>query len=114
MEENFTTKNNLIKNHGFTEADFEQISTNGTSLDKITQELSLFQSGISKIVLEKAATINDGVIALSEEEIKQFAEKFDLKKSQVQLEKFVPASGAASRMFQFLNTFQQAFCNRLF
>jgi hypothetical protein len=105
MEENFTTKNNLIKNHGFTEADFEQISTNGTSLDKITQELSLFQSGISKIVLEKAATINNGVIALSEKEIKQFAEKFDLKKSKVQLEKFVPASGAASRMFQFLNTF---------
>ncbi|WP_300568292.1 DUF4301 family protein [Flavobacterium sp.] len=109
MEENFTAKDRLTKNHGFTKADFNQISAYGISLDKIEQELSLFQSGILKISLEKPATINDGVISLSEEEAKLFAEKFEAKKSEYQLEKFVPASGAASRMFKFLSEFVMEF-----
>ncbi|MEO8515389.1 MAG: DUF4301 family protein [Flavobacterium sp.] len=105
MEENLTTKNNLEKIFGFAAADFDQIDFSGISLKKIAQELSLFQSGIPRITLEKPATIRHGIIALSEEETKKFAEKFDAKKSKIQLEKFVPASGAASRMFKFLSEF---------
>ena len=40
MEENFTTKRNLEQNYGFTAADFEQIKSQGISLDKIAAELS--------------------------------------------------------------------------
>ncbi len=105
MEENLTTKNSLEKFYGFTTADFEQIGATEIPLGKIAHELSLFQSGIARITLEKPATINHGIISLSETEIKKFAEKFDTKKSEIQLEKFVPASGAASRMFKFLSEF---------
>jgi hypothetical protein len=105
MEENFTTKDNLIKHYGFTEADFEQIKALDISLDKIEGELLLFQSGIPKIKLERPATINDGILKLSNEEFQNFADFFDVRKEKLKLKKFVPASGAATRMFKFLNEF---------
>jgi len=64
MEENFTTKDSLIKHYGFTEADFEQIKALDISLDKIEGELCLFQSGIPIFTLERPATINDGNLKL--------------------------------------------------
>ena len=109
MEENFTTKDSLAKQHGFTAADFEQIKALGISLDKIEGELLLFQSGIPKITLEKPATINDGIVKLSNEEFQKYADSFDAKKNELKLKKFVPASGAASRMFKFLNEFLNDF-----
>ncbi len=105
MEENFTTKDNLIKHYGFTEADFEQINALDISLDKIEGELLLFQSGIPKITLERPATINDGIVKLSNEEFQNFADFFDVRKEKLKLKKFVPASGAATRMFKFLSEF---------
>ncbi|MES2747194.1 MAG: DUF4301 family protein [Bacteroidota bacterium] len=105
MEENSTEKDNLTRKYGFTEADFEQIKTYGIALDKIETELALFELGIPKIYLEKPATIDDGIVKLTPEEFHSFAAKFDSKKSNLKLKKFVPASGAASRMFKFLNEF---------
>jgi len=109
MEENSTAKDTLIKKHHFSEADFEQIRALGVSLDKIEGELLLFRLGIPKITLEKPATIGDGIIKLSKEEFRKFAESFDTKKDTLKLKKFVPASGAASRMFKFLNEFLNEF-----
>ena len=109
MEENITTKDNLIKKYRLTEADFNQIKALGISLDKIEGELLLFQSGIPKITLEKPATINDGIVKLSNEEFQGYAAFFDVKKHELKLKKFVPASGAASRMFKFLSEFLNDF-----
>jgi len=109
MEKNFKTEDSLKQHFGFTEADFEQIKEHGISLEKIETELLLFQSGIPKIYLERPATINDGIVKLSREEFQQQADYFDTKKGTLKLKKFVPASGAASRMFKFLNEFLNEF-----
>ena len=109
MEENFTAKDNLIKKYHFTESDFGQINDLGISLDKIEGELLLFKLGIPKITLEKPATIGDGILKLSSDEFQKFADSFDSKKDALKLKKFVPASGAASRMFKFLNEFLNDF-----
>ena len=90
MEENFTTKDNLIKYYGFTEADFEQIKALDISLDKIEGELLLFQSGIPKITLERPATINDGIVKLSNEEFQNFADFFDVRKEKLKLKNLFP------------------------
>ncbi len=111
MEENFTTKNSLTKKYGFTQADFAQIEAHEISLDKIEGELLLFQSGIPKISLERPATLGDGIVKLSLEEFQKQAAFFDAKKSILKLKKFVPASGAATRMFKFLNEFLNEFDN---
>ena len=105
MEENFTTKESLAKQHGFTEADFDQIKSLGISLDKIEGELLLFQLGIPKITLERPAKIDDGIVKLSDDEFQKYALFFDAQKQGLKLNKFVPASGAASRMFKFLSEF---------
>lgn len=109
MEENTTTKSTLTKKYNFSEADFEQIRSLGISLDKIEGELLLFKLGIPKITLEKPATIDDGIVKLSTEEFQNYADSFDSKKDQLKLKKFVPASGAASRMFKFLSEFLNDF-----
>jgi hypothetical protein len=109
MEENFRTKDSLTKKYNFTEADFHQIKALGISLDKIEGELLLFKSGIPKITLEKPATIKDGILKLSTEEFQRYADYFDSKKDALKLKKFVPASGAASRMFKFLSEFLNDF-----
>lgn len=109
MEENFTTKEHLILNYGFTEADFERIAAKGIALEKIAKELSIFETGISKTILLKPATVNDGIVKLSDDEFGGYANYFDEKKDALKLEKFVPASGAATRMFKFLNEFLNNF-----
>ncbi|NNT71308.1 DUF4301 family protein [Flavobacterium sp. IMCC34852] len=109
MEENFTGKESLAKNFGITETDFEQIKAKGISFDKIEAELLLFKSGIPKIYLERPATIGDGILKLTNENFQEYANSFDLKKTNLKLKKFVPASGAASRMFKFLNEFLSDF-----
>lgn len=99
----------MIQKYGWDEADFEQIAAAGITLDKVEGELSLFASGIPKIHLEKPATVNDGILKVSKEEFEALASSFDQKKANLKLKKFVPASGAASRMFKFLNEFLNEF-----
>lgn len=111
MEEDFKRKERVAKNYGLKEADFEQIKAKGIPLDKIEAELSLFKSGIPKIYLERPATIGDGILKLTQQQFQEYADSFDQKKSDLKLKKFVPASGAASRMFKFLNEFLNDFDN---
>jgi len=109
MEENYSRKESLAKNFGLSEADFEQIKAKGITLDKIETELLLFKSGIPKIFLERPATLGDGIVKLTPEQFQVYAHSFDTKKTALKLKKFVPASGAASRMFKFLNEFLNEF-----
>jgi Domain of unknown function (DUF4301) len=59
--------------------------------------------------LLKPATINDGIQKLSKLEIEKYQEIFEIRKNNYKITKFVPASGAASRMFQFLTVFLNEF-----
>ncbi|WP_313804909.1 DUF4301 family protein [Flavobacterium sp.] len=93
----------------FTEQDLAYIKARGNSLDKIQQQLHYFSNGISKMNLERSATKNDGILVFSKEEVQEIAAYFDKYKSKYEIEKFVPASGAATRMFQFLNEFLDRF-----
>lgn len=93
----------------FTETDIKYIKERGNSLEKVQQQLDFFISGIPKVNLVKSATIGDGIWRFNEEEIKSFVSYFDHHKSKYTIEKFVPASGAATRMFKFLNEFLNEF-----
>ncbi len=109
MEENFTAKKQLKDNYGFTDNDFEQIKSHGIALDKIVEQLRIFEDGIPKIILDRPAKIDDGILKLSKEEFQKFAKYFDDQKPNLKLKKFVPASGAATRMFKFLIEFLKEF-----
>ena len=93
----------------FSQKDLDYIAQRGNSLDKIMQQLHYFKNGIPKINLFKSATIGDGITSPSPEEKAQWIAYFDQHKSKYDIQKFVPASGAATRMFQFLNEFLNRF-----
>ena len=97
------------KQHGFSSADFVQIYNHGIPFDKILKQLEIFKNGILKSNLISPATINNGILSLSETEFEEKAHFFDLQKETLKLKKFVPASGAASRMFKFLTAFLNDF-----
>ena len=97
------------KEMGFSSHDFVQIYAKGIPLETIKAHLGIFQNGIAKTILVKPATKNDGIIKLSEEQFQEYSNYFDLQKNRFKLKKFVPASGAASRMFKFLNEFLNEF-----
>lgn len=90
---------------GFSAADFAEIYERGVTLDNIQQQLSIFKNGITKATLKKPALYNDGIFELEESAAINYAALFDSKKESLKLTKFVPASGAATRMFKFLCEF---------
>ncbi|MBP6759995.1 MAG: DUF4301 family protein, partial [Flavobacterium sp.] len=94
---------------GFSSADFVQIYEYGISLENIQKQLAIFQNGISKTVLAEPATVFNGILKLSQNDFQQKAGFFDANKYALKLNKFVPASGAASRMFKFLSEFLNDF-----
>lgn len=103
--------NDLVKNKemGFSSYDFVQIHDHGINVDTVKRQLGIFQTGIGKAILERPAKKEDGILHLSEAEFKVYAQLFNQKKTKLKLKKFVPASGAASRMFKFLSEFLNEF-----
>jgi hypothetical protein len=68
--------------------------------EKVKKQVEQFKSGFPPAQLEAAATIDRGILKLSDIEKEQFIEKYE--STDVEVEKFVPASGAATRMFKAL------------
>lgn len=94
---------------GFSSYDFVRIHKCGIDLDTIMKHLALFKKGMPKTLLDRAAVIDDGIVKLSSSDFDEFEKLFDSKKNNLKLKKFVPASGAASRMFKFLSEFLNDF-----
>jgi nicotinamide riboside kinase len=93
------------KELGLSSLDFVQIYERGIPLENFKKQLDIFKNGISKMVLIEPAALFNGILKLSDTDFLQKAAFFDAHKSDLKLMKFVPASGAASRMFKFLSDF---------
>ena len=91
------------KQLGFSSQDFLQIIDSEIPLNEIEKQLSIYKKGIPKANLNRPAIIKDGILKLTEKEFLNYSSIFDSKKDNFKLKKFIPASGAASRMFKFLN-----------
>jgi hypothetical protein len=90
---------------GLSLGDFLQVKRRNIDLATIESQLSIFSNGIAKINLERPAVLKDGITAFSKDDIANLAIYFDSRKNNYKLKKFVPASGAATRMFKFLHDF---------
>jgi len=97
------------KQLGFSSQDFLQILDSKIPLTQIEKQLSIYKNGIAKANLNRPAIIDDGILKLSDEEFLEYSTLFDSNKDKFKLKKFIPASGAASRMFKFLNEFLNEF-----
>ncbi len=89
----------------FTQADLSQISEHGLTPEAVELQVENFKKGFPFLKIARAATCGDGITQLSEEQISQMVELYDNTLSTLEIVKFVPASGAATRMFKELFEF---------
>lgn len=87
--------------------DLEQVQARGSDTALVNEQIQFFIDGFPFLPLSKAATVGDGIIRLSDEEITEKVSLFDQKAAEgdITILKFVPASGAATRMFKALFAF---------
>ncbi|MGX1928426.1 DUF4301 family protein [Flagellimonas sp. 2504JD4-2] len=92
--------------------DLAQMEKKGISKEKVENQIATFKAGIPFVKLEKAAVVSDGILRFSADEQKELIQFFEDERGRMDLLKFVPASGAASRMFKamfsFLDTYNAA------
>ena len=88
------------------EKDLQQIAQRGISQEQIETQLHEFETGFPFLRLEAAAAIGRGIVAPDADERKDFIAAWENYKAEGhRIVKFVPASGAASRMFKNIFAF---------
>ncbi|NQU52528.1 MAG: DUF4301 family protein [Bacteroidetes bacterium] len=96
----------------FSAKDKTQITSRGSELHTVNSQLVNFENGFPYLQIEAAASVGKGIIRLSEEDLIKRIELFDNKVIEgAKPLKFIPASGAASRMFKSLFEALEAFEN---
>ena len=92
-----------------TTQDKELLAKKGITEAQIAEQLACFQTGFPFLKLDAAASIEKGILAPDAEEQKAYLAAWDAyKNTDKTIVKFVPASGAASRMFKNLFEFLSA------
>jgi hypothetical protein len=93
----------------FTEKDIQQIENKGITLKQVEAQVFRIKNGMSYSKLISAATIGNGIESYNENETQELIKIFEAKQNALNIIKFVPASGAATRMFKFLFQFLNNF-----
>lgn len=89
--------------------DLKQLAQKGISEAQIEHQLGQFKTGFPFLKLEAAASIERGIVAPNEDDRKKYVKAWEqYKAAGKRVVKFVPASGAASRMFKDMFAFVDA------
>ena len=91
-----------MDNSLFTSTDLEEISAHGMTPEKVLDQIKKFEKGMPFSKIVRPCTVNDGIITLDGTEIEKYVKVFSVAQSNGRSMKFVPASGAASRMVKLL------------
>lgn len=93
----------------FTQQDLEVLAKKGISEEKVASQLNSFVTGFPYLELKSAASLEHGIIAIDDDAAIYYQDLWTKYLSaNKQILKFVPASGAASRMFKNLFEFLSA------
>jgi len=100
----------------FSPADIAQMQQQGITEGEIRRQIALFSEPPPPARLVRPCTIGDGIVRLSPEVHPRLLARWEEAAADGRLSKFVPASGAASRMFEDLDTTEgrQRFLDRLY
>lgn len=85
----------------------KQLESHGLTPEKAERQLNTFKNGIPAVHLIAPAKLNDGVHRFSEGEQEKWVKFYD-ENHPASIVKFIPASGAATRMFKPLFQFLRA------
>ena len=89
--------------------DLKQIAQKGITEEQINVQLNEFKTGFPFLKLEAAASIDRGIVATGNQDKQNYIKAWEKYKQEGhKIVKFVPASGAASRMFKDMFAFLDA------
>ncbi len=88
-----------VNNNLFTAKDLRQIRALGLRPSDIKKQLEAYRRGFGSLKLVRPCVPGDGIRSLSPAERKRLIRLYDAEACGSRIVKFVPASGAASRMF---------------
>ena len=86
----------------FTQQDLQQIAGHGLTLGQVETQLENFRRGFPFLNVVRAASPGDGVTVVDRAQADEAAARYEAAAGRLGIVKFVPASGAATRMFKEL------------
>jgi hypothetical protein len=86
----------------------QQVLQQGMSLEKVEEQIQNFENGFPFLNIHAAAIIGDGITQLTDIKLADYLSTYEEEAPQKRIVKFVPASGAASRMFKDLYAFLES------
>ena len=89
----------------FSEKERAQIEAHGLTVEQVEHQIENFQKGFPFLKVVAAASPEDGILILSQEEVAEAVAQYEAHANNLKIQKFVPASGAATRMFKELFEF---------
>ncbi len=93
----------------FSDKDIRQIKSRGIAPETVEKQIERFKTGFPFIRLAAPATAGKGINVYDDQTVKKLEQYFEDNKDDYEILKFVPASGAASRMFKKLFAFRESF-----
>jgi hypothetical protein len=88
------------------------LTEQGKDVRKIEEQIQFFKKGFPYMELDRPATIEDGIKKLTEKGLVKAIHFYDNGQDDAKIIKFVPASGAASRMFKSLYSFMKSWSGK--
>ncbi|GAB2497149.1 DUF4301 family protein [Algoriphagus taiwanensis] len=83
----------------------QKILAQGMDPETVAQQIDNFKNGFPFLKIHAPATPGHGIKVLGDQELKHYTETYPAQAAKKEIVKFVPASGAASRMFKDLFSF---------
>jgi hypothetical protein len=93
----------------FSDEDMRQIRGRGMTTEKVISQIEIVKKGFPYTRLLRPCTVGDGITVLPEADLDRLGETFSKAALSGRAMKFVPASGAASRMFKLLLSFNNRY-----
>ncbi|TVZ26612.1 uncharacterized protein DUF4301 [Gillisia sp. Hel_I_86] len=93
----------------FSQKDIAQIQEKGLSVKEIEGQIAIFERGNKAVNILAAATLGNGITKVDSKQAEKFIGIYEDLKHNLKIINFIPASGAATRMFKELYVFVENF-----
>jgi len=86
----------------FTPQDLAFMAQRGSDIEQVEKQFNFFKTGFDFANINRNVSIGDGMVKFSENDVNHWIGIYEWLAQKKEIVKFVPASGAASRMFKDL------------
>ncbi len=93
----------------FSSDDLSQIQQHGLAIETVEEQISNYKNGFPPSALAASSLVGSGIKSIDDQEKESLCKAFEKYAKSHRVVKFVPASGAASRMFKKLFAFAESY-----